>query len=350
VVEPVRWAIVGGSDFALTAVVPALGQAAGATLAAVVSRRPDDVREALNDPSIIVTSQLSDLDDLGVDVVHLIVPNVLHRPLTVECLTAGYHVLVEKPMALSVGEAVVMAGAARDRGLMLAVGSNMAWSPVIMQAQAAVEAGRIGVVRHAEISVGFNTGKTRGWRQHTPTVAGGGALYDLGAHCIDGLVRILGPVRTVSALLRTTLPDHVSDDTAVLLLEHASGATSYIHTTFTHGCNQLVVTGDAGRLTSSEWLGRTFAGNLRLESSADAATFARPDENAPMEFDLATTDVCRRQAEAVSTALRGNHRPEKAEADHGQHVVAVITAAIDSSTRGNGQRTLVALTGAAPQS
>ena len=261
--EPIRWAIVGGSDFALTAVVPALGNAAGAPLAAVVSRRPDDVRAALNDPSIAVTSQLSDLGDLDVDVVHLIVPNVLHRSLTVECLTAGFNVLVEKPMALSIEDAAAMAAAARDRGLMLAVGSNMAWSPVITQARAAVEAGRIGVVQHAEISVGFDTGATRGWRQHTPTIDGGGALYDLGAHCIDAVVRLLGGVGTVSALLRTTLPDHVSDDTAVLLLEHESGATSYIHTAFTHECNQLVLTGDAGRLTSSEWLGRNFAGNLQ---------------------------------------------------------------------------------------
>ena len=345
--EPVRWAIVGAGDFALTSVVPAIRQASGATLAAVVTSRPDDVRGALVDDSVAVVSGVADLGDLGIDVVHLIVPNAVHRPLTLACLDAGFNVLIEKPMALSVEEASAMAAAAHSHGLMLAVGSNMAWSPVVIRAQTAIQEGLIGEVRHAEISVGFDTGTSRGWRQRTPTIEGGGVLHDLGAHCIDTLVRLLGPVSTVSAILRTSLGNHVSDDTAVLTLEHDTGAISQAHVAFTHGCNQLAVTGDGGRLTSSEWLGRKFAGNLRIESSTDAATFSHAQLNSPIDFDLTTTDVCQRQAETVSAALRTGHEPERAELDRGQHVIAVIAAAVDSATRDAGQIS-VAHTGVNP--
>ena len=345
--EPVRWAIVGAGDFALTSVVPAIRQASGATLAAVLTSRPDDVRGALDDDSVVVVSRLADLGDLGIDVVHLIVPNAEHRRLTVACLNAGFNVLIEKPMALSIEEAAAMAAAAHSHGLMLAVGSNMAWSPVVMRAQTAIRDGLIGEARHAEISVGFDTGTSRGWRQRTPTTEGGGVLHDLGAHCIDTLVRLLGPVRAVSAMLRTSLADHVSDDTAVLMLEHDGGAISHAHVAFTHGCNQLVVTGDNGRLISSEWLGRKFAGNLRMEASTDAATFGHAQLTAPIDFDLTMTDVCKRQAETVSAALRTGHEPEGAELDRGQHVVAVIAAAVDSATRGAGQVS-VAQTGVNP--
>lgn len=331
-----RWGVVGSSDFALGSVVPALHASTNSELRAIVTRDPARVTAMFDDPSVVVTSRLADLVDAGVEIVHLVVPNNLHLPLALECFSLGLSVLVEKPMALNVEEAEQLSTAAAASGLLLAVGSCMAWSPVVTRAGQLLAAGELGRVFHAELSVAFDTGENRGWRQLTPTLGGGGVLNDLGAHAIDALVRLFGPVESVSAILATTLPNHASDDTASLLLRHPEAVTSAVHLGFTHGCNDFAVVSQNGRLTSTEWLGRRFAGDLVFDrGTVDAARFEiarhdRVDELAGTR----PTDVVERQADEVSAAIRGDGELEHADVATGLHVMRVIHAAIRSSETG----------------
>ena len=66
------------------------------------------------------------LADPAVDLVDLCVPNDAHGRMAIEALQAGKHVLVEKPIALSTGEADAMVAAARSAGKLLMVGSRVA--------------------------------------------------------------------------------------------------------------------------------------------------------------------------------------------------------------------------------
>ena len=243
----VGWAVVGSSSFALDWVVPAIRSRPDCELRAIVSRQPGPVAERLGDDRVAVTSRLSDLPGLGAEVVHLVVPAQLHRSLTLDSLALGCHVLVEKPMALSQAEGRQMAAAAQAADRLLAVGSCMAWSPVLSRAGDLLRQGVLGPVWHAGISIGFDTGARRGWRNLTSTADGGGVLHDLGAHAIDAVIRLFGDVAEVTASLRATLPGHVSDDRASLMLGHVSGVTSHLELAFTHDCNHLSVTGSAWR-------------------------------------------------------------------------------------------------------
>jgi predicted dehydrogenase len=346
---PVGWAVVGSSEFALDYVVPAIRSQPGSVLRAIVSRDPARVRGRLRasnsngdgNGELAVTADLDDLPGLGTDVVHLVVPNQLHHPLTRHCLALGRHVLVEKPMALSLAEAEEMTAAAAAAGLLLAVGSCMAWSPAITRAGDLLRAGMLGQAEHAGLAAGFDTGDQRGWRQLTSTAGGGGVLNDLGAHAIDAAIRLFGAVGEVSARLRTTLPRHESDDTASLMLGHVTGVTSHLELAFTHGCNQLSVTGTGGRLASAEWLGRRFAGDLvRYPDQADASRFGEVADGAVDELAGApVTDVLARQAAEVAAAIREKRTPEHADVQTALQVMAVIHAAIQSS----GQRRMVSI-------
>jgi predicted dehydrogenase len=337
---PVGWAVVGSSEFALDYVVPAIRSRPDCAVRAVVSRQPGRVRDRLGGDGITVTSRLADLPGLGADVVHLVVPNQLHRGMTLESLALGCHVLVEKPMALSLAEAREMAAAAGAAGRLLAVGSCMAWSPVLVRAADLLRDRVLGPVWHAGISAGFDTGEQRGWRQLTATTRGGGVLNDLGAHAIDAAIRLFGDIAEVTAALRTTLPRHQSDDTASLMLGHLSGVTTHLELAFTHGCNHLAVTGTAGRLSSAEWLGRRFAGNLmRHCDPADAARSGGAPGGTVNELPGApVTDVLARQAGEVAAAIRDGRRPAPhADVGTALRVMAVIDAAIESSA---GKRTV----------
>jgi predicted dehydrogenase len=342
--RPLGWAVVGSSEFALDYVVPAIRSQGGGEVRAIVSRQPGRVRERLKADDIPVTSRLADLPGLGADVVHLVVPNQLHRPLTLESLELGRHVLVEKPMALCSAEAREMSAAAEAAGRLLAVGSCMAWSPVLTRAADLLRDQMLGQVWHAEISAGFDTGERRGWRQLTATAAGGGVLHDLGAHAIDAMIRLFGDVAEVTARLRTTLPRHESDDTASLMLGHVSGVTSHLELAFTHGCNHMAVTGSAGRLSSQEWLGRRFVGDLvRHPDQADAARFGMTPDDAVDELPGApVTDVLALQAAEVAAAIGAGRSPRGADTGTALQVMTVIEAAIESSA---GKRTLSLSTG-----
>jgi predicted dehydrogenase len=334
--RPVRWAIVGSSEFALEWVLPALQAASGAAPVAIVSRDPGRVRSRLRGDEPVVTARLEALPGLGVDVVHVITPNDLHLPLTLEALSLGLDVVVEKPMALSVPEALAMEEAANERGRLLAVGSCMAWSPVIEASRRIVDAGGIGAVSHASISTGFDASGLTGWRLTLTTDDGGGVLNDLGPHAVDALVRLLGPVESVSARVETTLPSLVADDTAALLLRHGSGATSFVHVSFTHACNDLRVTGSSGHLTSGEWLGRRFAGDLTWATADRGAAEFEAHEHPPAADlqALTATDVLQCQAEEVSAAIRAGVSPAHAAVADGLHVMQVLAASLRSARRG----------------
>lgn len=342
--EPLGWAIVGSSEFALDYVVPAIRSEERSQLRAIVSRDPGRVRDLIRDDGIAVTADLADLPGLSVDVVHLVVPNDQHLPLALKCFSLGCHVLVEKPMALSAAAGREMAAAAGTAGRALAVGSCMAWSPVITRAGDLVRSGLLGQVSHAEISAGFDTADWRGWRQLTATQAGGGVLNDLGAHAIDAVIRLFGSVAEVTASLRTTLPRHVSDDSASLMLRHAGGVTSHVELAFTHGCNHLSVTGSTGRLSGHEWLGRRFTGHLlRHHDEASAARFdGGPDYQVDELGSGPVTDVLARQAGEIAAALLDGTPVLHADVGTALQVLAVIEAAVRSSDE---KRTVLLSTG-----
>lgn len=332
--QPVRWALIGSGEFALDWTLPALRAATGAEPIAVVTREPSALRLRRPDiADLAVTSSLAALVDLGVEIVHVITPNDRHLELTLETLQLGMNVLVEKPMALSVDDAQLMAQTADTTGQLLAVGSCMAWSPVLRRAQELTSAGALGTVVHAHMTAGFDARAKPGWRQLQPTAEGGGVLYDLGPHAIDGLIRLLGPVVLVSAHLSSTVDGFQSDDAASVMLQHESGCTSFVHLSFTHACNELTIAGTEGELTGRNWLGRRFEGELiYIRGQHGASDFSVELDGPTIEKQqLPFTDVMERQGVEVSKAVRARSVPVHASRIAGAEVVRVLQAAITSS-------------------
>lgn len=338
---PMKWAIVGTGDFALDWVLSAARESAVAEPVAIVTRDVADAQSRRPHTAVPFVGDLDEALSLGAEAVHIITPNATHRSIAVAAAQLGMHVLVEKPMAPSLEDAHAIVGAATEAGVGLAVGSCMAWSPVVVAVRGALTDPSFGRVRHIEISAGFDAGEGRGWRHVTPTALGGGVLMDLGAHAVDAAERLVGPVQAVRGMLRSTLRDHRADDRALIMLEHQSGVTSSIDVAFTHACNALTVTGDGGRLVGREWLGRRFAGELHWErGSIDAA---RSPSTASDDVRLATAmvDVVRCQMDEVSRAFRSGCSAPHAEAAAGLSVVAILEAAIESDRRGGSAVRLV---------
>lgn len=100
------------------------------------------------------------LEDSGVEAVAIATPAASHAEVAMACLDSGRHVLVEKPMALSVAEAHKLSAAAAQRGLTLMCDHTYNYAPAVRKIQALIRAGNIGDLHYVH-SVRVNRGRVQ---------------------------------------------------------------------------------------------------------------------------------------------------------------------------------------------
>lgn len=202
------------SEAVLRIGIAGLGQA-GSALVAAVGRNPRTVVAAVADPRAEVVAAFTrdfaargydDIDGLclavDVDVVYIATPTHLHARHSLLALAAGKHVIVEKPMAVTLDDATAMIDAAATSGRQLIVGHSQSFEPSIRAMRALIRGGELGELRM------LHTWSYTDWlyRPRLPAeldgAQGGGALFRQGAHQVDILRWIGGGlVRSVRAAL-----------------------------------------------------------------------------------------------------------------------------------------------------
>ena len=157
--------------------------------------------------------------DPGVEAVDLCTPTHLHKPLALQALAAGKHVLVEKPMALSSQDCLAMISAAREAGRVLMVGQVLRFFPEYVAARAKVLSGDLGQVRAATFRRRCAAPAWGQWLSN-PDLSGGGA-FDLLIHDFDYCQHLFGAPETVSAIGYEDLDGGI--DFVEARLDHGSG-------------------------------------------------------------------------------------------------------------------------------
>lgn len=181
----------------------------------------------------VATDWRAVLERDDVDLVDVCTPGDLHAEIALAALAAGKHVLVEKPLANSVGEAEAMtaaAAAATEAGVFSMVGFNYRRVPALVLARRLIAEGRIGQVRQVRISYLqdwlADDSAPMTWRLRRET-AGSGVIGDLASHAVDQLGFLLGQsVASVSGHL-TTFVDQRPGDSGLerVTVEDAAWAT-----------------------------------------------------------------------------------------------------------------------------
>ena len=142
------------------------------------------------------------LADQQVDAVSICTPHVLHCHMAVEAAAAGKHVLVEKPLAMTVAEASKMIEAARAHGVRLYVAESAVYSSMARTLREIVRTGRhVGEMTFASVVAGFRATEygfsgRRAWLS-TPALGGTGTWMLHGIHTVARLRYVLGEVDTV---------------------------------------------------------------------------------------------------------------------------------------------------------
>jgi predicted dehydrogenase len=210
------------------------------------------------------------LQDPRVDAVIIDTPDRYHAPLVLAAAAHRKHIFCEKPLATSLDEARTMVDAVRQADVRTLMGFSNRWNPLFLQVRDLLAAGHFGAIYHVH-SQNFNAGllgpkPSFTWRTD-PARTGSGILGDLGAHAIDLIQFMLGPITEVCASLRTyrsPLYDPVSgqpqpttiDDDVNLLLHLENGAEGTmalsrlgsVYSDFPIGHRQLLIDGSEGGL------------------------------------------------------------------------------------------------------
>ena len=141
--------------------------------------------------------KLLKLPDL--DAVFVCTPNVFHKEMVVNSVRAGKHVFCEKPMAINAGEAKRMVAAARENKRILFMGFCNRFSAESKGLKQMVEAGKLGEIYHSVVSVTRRRGVPAIGSWFTQkSLAGGGALIDIGVHMLDLTLWVMGFPKPVS--------------------------------------------------------------------------------------------------------------------------------------------------------
>ncbi|MDW4496993.1 Gfo/Idh/MocA family oxidoreductase [Sulfitobacter sp. D35] len=196
---PLRWGILGASNFALTFMGRAIHAAQGAELAALATSSPDKAKpfQAFAPGLRVHDSYDALLADPDIDCVYIPLPNHLHIEWTIKALEAGKHVLCEKPLAMRADafDAVIEA---RDKsGLLAAEAYMIVHHPQFIRARELVQTGAIGKLRHVDTVFSYNNRDMGNIRNQAE--AGGGGLPDIGVYTF-------GSVRFVSGQEPVAVP------------------------------------------------------------------------------------------------------------------------------------------------
>ncbi|HEX4194698.1 MAG TPA: Gfo/Idh/MocA family oxidoreductase, partial [Stellaceae bacterium] len=130
------------------------------------------------------------LRDARVEAVYIATPHQFHAEQAIAAARAGKHVLVEKPMALTLAEAEAMVAAARQAGVTLIVGHSHSFDAPIAAARAIIASGEFGAVKMIT-ALNFTDFLYRPRRaEELDTASGGGVIFNQAMHQVD-IVRLL---------------------------------------------------------------------------------------------------------------------------------------------------------------
>lgn len=339
----IRWGVIGAGGIARRRTIPeGIIPARNSTLAAVMSRSEERAKEIGDQFGAKGYTRMEDLlEDPEVDAVYIATPVHLHAPQTIAAAQHGKHVLVEKPMALTVDECRRMIHACRENGVKLGVGYMMRFHAHHRRFREMVGDGMLGkpVLARAQLSCWYPPIEGA-WRQ-MPELGGGGSLIDMGSHCIDLLEFILqSRVVEVSCMTGNIVHDYPVEDSALMSVRFSNGALGIVDAFFSipdnSSKNVLEIYGSGGSILAKGTIGQLPTGEAMAYLEREAKGYQalqerKPGEGEPIEVEPINT--YRAEIEEFADAIIQDREP-MISGEEGLWNLRVILAAYESAREG----------------
>ncbi|CAI2933266.1 Gfo/Idh/MocA family protein [Aminobacter niigataensis] len=231
-----RWGLIGASTIAKEWVVGAI-RATGGEVVSVMSTNAERGRAYAEANGIAksVTSLDGIVGDPGIDAVYISTTNELHLEQAIAAAKAGKHVLCEKPLALTLNDALAMVKAAREAGVVMGTNHHLRNAASHRAMRDAIAAGRIGKPLAARVfHAVYLPPHLQGWRLDKPQ-AGGGVILDITVHDADTLRFVLNddPVEATAFSQTGGMGQAGLEDAVMGVLRFKSGLVAQFHDAFT---------------------------------------------------------------------------------------------------------------------
>ena len=315
----------------------AAASAPGAQLVAVcdlVAERAEAVAEQHG--AIPLTEVDALLDRKDIQVVSICLPTKLHLDVAERAVAAGKHIIVEKPLELSLERADRLLAAAKAHNVQVAAIFNRRFIPALKATKRAVEEGLLGDLIAADMY--YKSYRTQeyyddsGWRG-TWELEGGAALINQGIHGVDLLRWVAGPVARIFGYTDHLRRAIEADDTTAAVTRYANGAMGVIQAMTSiepRLPDRLEYHGTKGTIQLS---------NYRIANWAVPGAENWPEQVEAEERELLTSHRSlesaghHAQIAEIATALREG-RPPAVSGEEGRRSLAVVLAIYESARTG----------------
>lgn len=325
-----RWALIGASTIASQYVIRAIRAQAGNDVARLVSGSEERARGFAEKHQIATpgTDVAEAVTDPRIDAVYISTTNEKHFPQAMAAIAAGKHILCEKPLAMTLADAVTMVRAAEQKRLIFATNHHLRCSGSHRTIRDLVADGRIGKVLSLRIHHAVQLPPhLQGWRINDAS-AGGGVIPDITVHDADVTRFLLGedPLTVVAQMAVSGMGKGV-EDSAMSVWSMPSGAMVMSHESFTHpfAGSGLEVHGTEGSIFAKGVMTQEPVGEIELATKTGRVAVPFPTHDLYVQ---GLSDFC--------AAVGGKGRPAATGWD-GVKSLAVAIAIRESARSGKQQ-------------
>ena len=325
------WGLIGASTIARQYMVDAIQAQSGHFVQAVMSSKQERAEQFASEFEIpaAYSSVAELLSDPKVQAVYISTTNELHFEQVLAAAAAGKHVLCEKPLALKTEEAIEMARACRDAGVVMATNHHLRNAATHRKMRELIEQGAIGKPLFARVfHAVYLPPHLQGWRLDKPQ-AGGGVILDITVHDIDTLRFTLDSelVEVVGMSQTASMAKGGLEDGAMAVLRFANGVLAQVHDAFTvkHAGNGIEYHGESGSIIGRNVMTQQPVGEVVLRNADGEQLIAVEHES-----------LYARGLASFCSAMQGKGEPS-ASADDGIKSLVGALAVVNACQTGSRQ-------------
>ncbi len=231
----INWGVIGCGGIAFRRTIPGLIKSKNANLVAVMDTDlhvAKKVKDEFN--ASYVFDNVEDLLKLEeIDAVYIATPVFCHKEQVLKAAKAKKHILLEKPMGLTVEDSIEIKEFCKKQGVKLGVGLMMRFNSLHERIRDIISSGQLGEIVSMRSQFTCWYPEMEGaWRQKK-ALSGGGALMDMGVHCIDLLRFVSGlEAKEIASLKGNQIFSYEVEDAASVIMKMENGALAYVDAAF----------------------------------------------------------------------------------------------------------------------
>ncbi len=315
----IKWGVIGCGGIADRRTIPGMMLADNAELVAVMDANgevAEKVREKYNAKYAFDNyEELLAIDEI--DAVYIASPVFCHKEQAFAAAKAKKHILLEKPMALTVSESKEIADYCKKEGVKLGVGLMMRFHSYHQAMKKIIAEGKLGdvVSMRGQLTCWYPD-IPNNWRQNK-ALSGGGALMDMGIHCIDLLQYITGLKATeVTGFAGTQTFSYNADDSAAIVMKMENGALAMVDANFNipdaaAKC-KLEIYGTKGSIMAEGTVSQVEGGDVSVLISDDSLGYdaaQNREELVPVKLDVEFGNMYTKEVESFGNAIINDTEP-----------------------------------------